>query len=84
MRLSILRDDGQYRLISDGEGRYAVIEARAGHVYSLHGRQRREAADSAEGMAAVVGTDGWRDKATAERRFLEMRRREEKYGRILW
>lgn len=84
MRLSILRDDGQYRLISDGEGRYAVIEARAGQVYSLHGRQRREAADSAEGMAAVVGTDGWRDKVTAERRFREMRRREEKYGRIVW
>lgn len=83
MSISIIREEEPYRLITDGAGRYAVIEARAGRVYSLHGRARHEADDSPDGMAAVVG-DGWRDEAAARRRFEAMCRREEGYSKVIW
>lgn len=83
MAITIVEEQTPYRLITDGQGRYAVIEARAGHVYSLHGRHRHGAADGPEGMAAVVG-DGWRDEEKARQRFAAMCRGEEGYSQIIW
>lgn len=83
MAISIIREEEPYRLIGDGGGQFAVIEARGGRVYSLHGRARHEEDDSAEGMAEVVG-DGWRDEATARRRFEAMCRREGRYSEVIW
>lgn len=83
MAIQIVQETKPYRLISDGEHRYAVIEARAGHVYSLHGRHRNAAEDTPDGMAAVVG-DGWRNEEAARRRFADMCEREEGYGQIIW
>jgi hypothetical protein len=58
MAVTIVLEEEPYRLITDGDEHYAVIEARDGLVYSLHSHDRQEAADTAEGMAEVVG-DGW-------------------------
>lgn len=83
MAISIIREYEPYRLISDGSGRFAVIEARAGRVYSLHGCDRHEADDDDSGMVRVVG-DGWRDEAAARRRFEAMCRGETNYGEVIW
>lgn len=83
MAISIIREEEPYRLISDEAGHYAVVEARAGRVYSLHGSRRNEADDSTDGMAEVVG-DGWRDEATARRRFQSMCRREDRFSQVIW
>ncbi len=83
MAISIIREENPYRLIRDGRNRYAVIEARAGRVYSLHGAARHEADDSIDGMKVVVG-DGWRDEASARRRFEAMCRREDGGAEVIW
>lgn len=84
MAIHIVAENKPYRLVRDDDGRYAVVEARAGKVYSLHGRDRRHADDTPEGIAAVVGEDGWRDEQRARERFEFMCRREERYGQIIW
>ena len=53
--IKIVTEKETYRVITDGRGRYAVIEARAGHVYSLDPRHSVHAEDTPEGMAQVVG-----------------------------
>lgn len=83
MAIRVVEENEPYRLICDGAERWAVIEARAGHVYSLHARHRNTAEDSSEGMARVVG-DGWRDERTARHRYSAMCRREEGYSKIIW
>ncbi len=83
MAIHIVEETEPYRLISDDHGRFAVIEARAGHVYSLHGHHRNAAEDTPTGMASVVG-DGWRDESAARERYATMCRREEGYSRIIW
>src|SRR5688500_14724456 len=75
MAVTIVLEEEPYRLITDGDKHYAVIEARDGRVYSLHSHDRHEAPDTAEGMAAVVG-DGWREQSVAMKRFQYMTRRE--------
>ena len=57
------------RLIRDGRGRYAVIEARAGHVYSLDAQHSVEAPDTPDGMVHVVGPRGWKSRDEAARLF---------------
>lgn len=84
MAIHTVAENAPYRLVRDDDGRYAVIEARSGKVYSLHGRDRRHADDSPEGIAAVVGDDGWRDERRARTRFEAMCRGEERYSRIIW
>src|SRR4051812_4434049 len=71
MGVRIVLEEEPYRLITDGDKHYAVIEARDGLVYSLHSHDRREEPDTAEGMAAVVG-DGWRERDTAMERYQYM------------
>jgi hypothetical protein len=83
MGITILHEVEPYRMITDGTGRYAVIEARNGRVYSLHGHDRREAPDTPEGIALVVG-DGWRDRERASQRFLSMIRGEKRYSEEIW
>jgi hypothetical protein len=83
MNIIIIHEAENYRLIANGEGHYAVIEARGGRVYSLHSHARSEAPDTPEGMAAVVG-DGWRNRQEARERFLDMLRCEKRYSEVLW
>lgn len=85
MAVSILADDGQYRLISDGQGRYAVIEARADKVYALEPHHRHYAPDNADGMLQVVEAGhGWASKQQAWEVFSEMVADEERYAQIIW
>ena len=83
MAVTIMLDDEPYRLITDGDGHYAVIEARNGLVYSLHSHDRHEAPDTAEGMAAVVG-DGWCKPGTAMECYCYMTQREACYSELIW
>jgi hypothetical protein len=83
MAVKIVLEEEPYRLITDGEKHYAVIEARDGLVYSLHAHDRHEAPDTAEGMASVVG-DGWRDQGMAMERYRYMTRREARYSQTIW
>ena len=83
MTIMIVLEEEPYRLITDGEEHYAVIEARNGLVYSLHGHDRHQAPDTAEGMAAIVG-DGWRERSVAMERFKYMTRREARYSELIW
>jgi hypothetical protein len=83
MAVKIVLEEEPYRLITDGERHYAVIEARNGLVYSLHSHARHEAPDTAEGMAAVVG-DGWREQGMALERYQYMTRREARYSQTIW
>jgi hypothetical protein len=83
MAVTIVLEEEPYRLITDGDEHYAVIEARDGRVYSLHSHDRQEAPDTAEGMAAVVG-DGWREPGRAMERYHYMTRREARYGELIW
>jgi hypothetical protein len=83
MAVTIVLEQEPYRLITDGDEHYAVIEARDGRVYSLHSHDRQEAPDTAEGMAAVVG-DGWREPGRAMERYHDMTRREARYSQLIW
>jgi hypothetical protein len=83
MEIKICHEAEPYRMITNGMGRYAVIEARNGRVYSLDGHDRHEAEDTPAGMAQVVGR-GWQDHERASRRFLHMARGEKHYGETLW
>ncbi len=83
--VSILADDGQYRLVADGRGGYAVLEARAGRVYALEPHHRHSAADDPDGMREVVEAGpGWTSKEAAWAEFVEMVEDEELYARIIW
>lgn len=87
MAISIVREERPYRLITDGDGHYTVVEARCGHVYSLHCHpdchpSRQGADDTPEGMAAVA--EDWYDRDEAERRFQYMVGCEEYYSQIIW
>lgn len=84
MSVRIVREEKPYRLICGGHGRYAVLEARCGHVYSLHcDHPRHEALDTPAGMESAVG-NAWRDYDRALRRFDAMVEAEERYSRTLW
>ena len=83
MAITIVLEEEPYRLITDGDGHYAVIEARGGRVYSLHSHDRQEAPDTAEGMAAVVG-DGWCRPGRAMECYCYMTQREACYSELIW
>lgn len=83
MKIETLRQDDGWRLVRAEDGRHAVVECRGGLVLSLHPEARRQAPDSPDGIAQVVGDDGWCDAAEAESRFARMRRRERRYAERL-
>jgi hypothetical protein len=84
MKIETLREAECWRLVRAEDGRCAVVEFRAGLVLSLHAHARREAPDTPEGVAHVVGEDGWAEAAAAEDRFAKMCRRERRYAERIW
>lgn len=82
--IEIVLESETYRLITDDGERFAVVEARAGHVYSLDPQHSHEAPDGAEGMAQVVGPRGWRSRHEAQRIFDHMVRGEQHLAESLW
>lgn len=74
-----------YRVVADGAGLFAILEARCGHVYSLQSdgdHHRKEARDDAAGMVDVVGRH-WTSRAAAMANFHDMLDREEHYRQVL-
>lgn len=83
--IEIVDQHETFRLIREtATGRHAVIEVRNGRAYSLHGRDRHCQAPTAEGMAALVEPDGWRDEAQARAVFEEVVRGGENYAKEIW
>jgi len=83
-KVKVLDEQESWRLITDGTGRFAVIEARAGFVYSLDPHHAAEAKDGPAGMAAVVGPRGWKSRDDAQRLFDHMVRGEQELAERLW
>ena len=83
MTIKVVDSAGTFRLISDGS-RYAVVEARAGQVYSVHGHDRRHAPDGEDGMMRVVGDDGWFPEDEARRCFDDAVKGGEDFARTIW
>lgn len=80
----VVEEARPYRLICDDGGRYAVIEARCGHVYCLDcDHPRHRAPDTPEGMASVMG-HVWMDQANATALYRRMVDGEEHYSEMLW
>ncbi len=83
MAVTIVLEEEPYRLITDGDEHYAVIEARDGLVYSLDSHDRHEAPDTSDGIAAVVGDD-WCEQSVAMKRYQYMIQYEARYSQVLW
>lgn len=84
MSIEIVERADSFLLISNCQGAFAVVEARNGHVYSVHGHHRREAPYSEEGMVRVVGEDGWFDEESARETLRKAQGDGETYARIIW
>ena len=82
--IQIVTEKETYRIIGDGRGRFAVVEARAERVYSLDPQHTLEAEDTPEGMAQVVGPRGWRSRDEAARLFKHMVNGERHLAETLW
>lgn len=81
--ISILREDGSFRLIERG-GRFAVVELRCDHAYPLDPARR-----NAEGYPATpeglgrAAEGSWMEREQAEALFEEIRDRGEELARDL-
>lgn len=84
MAIHIVEVKETYRLIADEAGHYAVVEARCGHVYSLHGNHRRQALDNEAGMQLVIGSDGWFAEGDARNCLEAAARGENYYSQRIW
>jgi hypothetical protein len=70
----IVEQRGSFLLIRRDD-QFAVVERRAGHVYSLHDGIREPYPDAPSGIAAAVGRHGWHDEAEARQTFEELAQR---------
>ncbi|MGE5503571.1 MAG: hypothetical protein ACM31L_04025 [Actinomycetota bacterium] len=85
MGVRIIDSAETYRLVCDDTGcRWAVVEARCRHVYSLDPHHSRSAPDCAEGIEQVIGPNGWRDESTARREFADAVDGERYYSQVIW
>ncbi|SOD92136.1 hypothetical protein [Caenispirillum bisanense] len=83
--IAIVDQHASFRLIREAAtGRHAVVEARDGKVYSLHGRDRAAEPDTPEGMARLVEPDGWRDETQARAVFDEVVKGGDDLAREIW
>lgn len=88
-KVRTVSEHGSFRLV-EREGRYAVIEARDGRVYGLHGTGHGEedgrpsAPDHPEAAEAVVPPGEWSAEEDARRRFEEVAARGDELARRIW
>lgn len=83
-RVKIVEQHNPYRLIRCRGRGHAVVEARAGRVYSMHCSHRREADDSETGMLAVVDPDGWVAEDEARTRYRGLIETGERFAKTIW
>ncbi len=78
-------EHGSFRLV-EREGRYAVIEARDGKVYGLHGEEggRPSAPDRPNAAEVVVAPGDWSAEDDARRRFQELAAHGDDLARKIW
>ena len=65
------------------DGRFAVIEERAGKIYGLNPKRRRGYPNTPDGVAQAVGT-AWQSEIAATRLFDEVTREAERLARRIW
>ena len=84
MTAHVIAERESYRVVGDGAGRFAVLEARAGKVYSCDPHHSAEAPDTPEGMRTVISQRGWKAREEALRLFEHMVRGERHLAETLW
>ncbi|WP_114856684.1 hypothetical protein [Azospirillum brasilense] len=84
-KVRTVSEHGSFRLV-ERDGRYAVIEARDGQVYGLHGEagNRPGVPDRPDAAEAVIAPGGWSAEDEARRRFEELATRGEDLARKIW
>ncbi len=84
MSVKVLKEDEPFRLVTDGQGHYAVLEARWGHVYPVHRHDCCDGCDdTAEGMEQAASKE-WSRAAQAMAEFDFARQSEQRFAEILW
>jgi hypothetical protein len=78
----IIEQRGTHLLVGRG-GRFAVVERRAGHVYSVEDEPREPHPDTAAGIAAAVGPRGWGEEAEVRHLFEDLVQRAERLAQRL-
>jgi hypothetical protein len=78
----IAEQRGSHLLVRRG-AQFAVVERRAGDIYSVHDGTREPHPDTPAGIAAAVGSDGWCDETEARRIFEELVQRGEQLAERL-
>ena len=80
----VVEESGSFRLV-EADGRWAVLETRAGRVFALDPDREAEdgAPDTPEGLAQAAA-GGWSDEETARRCFAAMVRKGEHLARSIW
>ena len=81
--IRIVEQKGSHLLI-ERNGRFAVIERRGNEVLGLAPGARREAPETPEGMAEVVGPAGWTGEGEARRLLQEVTSRGNELSRRIW
>jgi hypothetical protein len=73
-----------YLLLREGE-RYAVVERRAGKLYSLRDGRREPVEEGDEAaLRRLIGEDGWSDEATARRVQQHLAERHDELAQRIW
>lgn len=82
-RVSVVEEKGSFRLVA-GDGRFAVVEARAGQVFGLPddpGGGRDGAADTPDGIASVAR---WTGEDEARALLRDLSERGDRLARRIW
>jgi hypothetical protein len=73
-----------YLLLKEGD-RFAVVERRAGKLYSLRDGRREPAAEGDEAaLRRLIGEDGWSDEATARQVQQQLAERHDELAQRVW
>ena len=83
MAINIVEVRDGYVLLRRGD-RFAVIERRAGHFYSLHGRTRYSIDCDLEKVALIVEEADWVDEAQARATLAFAGRRYDDLAERMW
>ncbi|MDB5409881.1 MAG: hypothetical protein JWL84_4793 [Rhodospirillales bacterium] len=84
MREPVIIEQRGSHLLVGRSGRFAVVERRAGHIYSVENEARKPHPDSPAGIAAAVGPRGWGEEAEVRRLFEDLVQRGERLAQRLW
>ena len=81
--VAIVAESGSHLLL-EHNGRYAILERRAGRVYALSDGERDGYPDTPDGRTAAADRAGWGMEQETRDRFAEISRRGEGLARKIW